>query len=155
MSEELRIEAASQENFDDLLALIAAYQTFYKVDDIDSVQNRIFFSQFLSKPEDGQQFIAYHGDMAVGFTTLYFPYSSTQASRFALMNDLFVTYQVRGQGIGAALIEKAREVAAANGFDSLAWMTAKDNATAQHLYDRFDVHKSAWYEYTVAAKADT
>ena len=153
MAGDVRIIAASEEVFDDLLDLIEAYQRFYKVSDIDRVRNRKFFSRFLREPDEGLQFIAYCGGIAVGFTTLYFPYSSTRASRFALMNDLFVSSGARGEGIGAALIAKAGEVAAARGYGDLAWMTAEDNVTAQRLYDRFEVKRSAWFEYLMATHA--
>ncbi|NNF51425.1 MAG: GNAT family N-acetyltransferase [Gammaproteobacteria bacterium] len=153
MATKNRIVAVSKENFDDLLDLVEKYQAFYRVENIDRVRNRDFFSRFLDEPDEGLQYIAYRGDEAVGFTTLYFPYSSTRAGRFALMNDLFVRGEVRGTGIGAALIEKAAEVAEARGYSDLAWMTAQDNVTAQRLYDRFDANKSAWIEYTMPTKA--
>ncbi len=154
MTEDFRIVAASDENFDDLLDLIEDYQRFYEVSEIDRVRNRKFFSRFLHEPDEGLQFIAYRGDLAVGFATLYFPFSSTQARKYALMNDLFVSSGARGEGIGAALIKKAAEVAAARGYDDLAWMTAQDNVTAQHLYDGFEVQKKAWYEYTMPTKSE-
>lgn len=152
MAGSLHIEPATRDNFDDLLDLIAGYQEFYRVTNIDRDRNRKFFSRFLSSRDEGRQFIAYLGDRPVGFTTLYFPYSSTRAAAFALMNDLYVNSAARGQGVGKALIEKASQVAAESGYESLSWMTAQDNATAQRLYDRFEVGKSAWFEYSLATK---
>ena len=154
MTDKLRIVAANEENFGELLDLIEDYQRFYKVDDIQRERNRRFFSRFLEHPEEGLQFIAYLDGKAVGFITLYFPYSSTRATAFALMNDLFVSSGVRGEGIGLKLIEKARDVAKARGFNSLSWMTAQDNETAQRLYDRMDVSKSAWFEYSLSTDSD-
>lgn len=149
MANGVRIVAVSKENFDDLLPLIEGYQRFYQVENIEPERNRRFFSQLLEKPEEGVQFLAYSEDKPVGFVTLYFPYSSTQAAAFALMNDLFVASEIRGQGIGLALIEKAREVAAARGFDKLSWMTAEDNTVAQQLYNKLDADKSTWLEYAL------
>lgn len=152
MPSDVRIVPASEENFDELMELIEAYQKFYKAQDIDRARNRNFFSRFLTEPEEGVQFIARMKQDAVGFVTLYFPYSSTRAGQYALMNDLFVSPEARAMGVGAALITKASEVAAARGFQDLCWMTARDNVVAQRLYDRFEVQKSAWYEYSMAAK---
>lgn len=150
----LQIVAVCDENFEDLLDLIEQYQEFYGVEDIDAQQNREFFARFLERPEEGLQFVAYREGEAVGFTTLYFPFSSTRATQFALMNDLFVRADARGGGTGEALIKKAAAVAAQQGFDELAWMTARDNHVAQRLYDRFDVRKSAWFEYTMSTRID-
>lgn len=154
MKGSVQITPVSTDNFEDLLELVEGYQRFYQVSEIDRERNRSFFSQFLDTPEEGLQFMAFRENKAVGFTTLYFPYSSTRAARFALMNDLFVVAEVRGEGIGAALITKAREVALSRGYKDLAWMTAQDNDTAQYLYDGLDVKKSAWYEYILPTSAD-
>ncbi len=148
MSGDLQIVAVSGENLDELLDLMEDYQRFYKVEDIDRDRNRRFFSRLLDRPEESLQFIACRDGRAVGFITLYFPYSSTRAATYALMNDLFVSQGARGEGIGRALIVKARDIAYARGFAKLTWMTAQDNQAARHLYDEFEgVSKSAWLEY--------
>jgi hypothetical protein len=38
---------------DELLPLIAAYQRFYKVEEIDSERNRDFFARFIAPSDDG------------------------------------------------------------------------------------------------------
>ena len=51
------------------------------------------------------------------------------------MNDLFVSPDARGQGVGRALIEASADVARNRGAHHLEWATAPDNATAQRLYN--------------------
>jgi hypothetical protein len=41
---EIRVEPVTTEQLDQLLPLIAAYQRFYEVDDIDEGRNRAFFA---------------------------------------------------------------------------------------------------------------
>ncbi len=146
----LRIVAVSRETFEDLLPMVADYQRFYEVKDIDNERNRRFFGRLLETPDEGLQFLCYQDQKAVGFVTLFFPLSSTRAARFALMNDLYVDPLVRGRGVGRALIEKARAVASARGFQDLSWMTAADNKRAQILYDSFPATRTSWFEYCLA-----
>ena len=145
----MRIVAVDRNNFEDLLQLVEAYQRFYQVRDIDPDRNRTFFERFIDCPEEGAQFLCYLGERPAGFTTLYFPYSSTRAATIALMNDLYVEPEQRGQGIGHALIEKARETARARGYEQLSWMTAADNGRAQRLYDRYESLRTSWFDYTI------
>jgi GNAT superfamily N-acetyltransferase len=50
-----------------------------------------------------------------GFATLYWFFSSTKAAESVLMNDLFVREDVRGSGIGGALINSALDEARRRG----------------------------------------
>ena len=52
-----------------------------------------------------------------------------------VVNDLFVSPQARGQGVGAALLAFAQDWSAAEGLGYLMLETAKTNATAQSLYE--------------------
>lgn len=52
------------------------------------------------------------------------------------LQDLYADPQVRGQGIGRALIEQVYRHADAVGANNVYWMTHETNATARQLYDR-------------------
>jgi GNAT superfamily N-acetyltransferase len=133
--------------FERLLPLIAAYQRFYEADDIDEERNRAFFRRFLAPSRDGLLLDARDGDEIVGYTCLYWHFSSTQAVETVLMNDLFVSEPARGRGIGRALIEASVAVARGRGAAQLEWSTAPDNLTAQRLYDNTGAKRSEWVEY--------
>lgn len=51
------------------------------------------------------------------------------------LEDLFVSPQARGQGLGRALIQDLMVLAKARGWHRLYWHTGHDNATARKLYD--------------------
>ena len=53
------------------------------------------------------------------------------------LEDLFVAEQARGLGVGRALIEDLRRLAAAKGWHRLYWHTDHDNTRARALYDSF------------------
>ena len=53
------------------------------------------------------------------------------------LEDLFVSPDARGQGLGRALIEDLMALARANGWHRLYWNTDATNATARKLYDSF------------------
>ena len=63
------------------------------------------------------------------------------------MNDLYVDPEVRGEGVGRALIEASADVARERGAHHLEWMTAPHNKTAQRLYDSTGAERSQWVEY--------
>ena len=52
------------------------------------------------------------------------------------LQDLFTSAEVRGKGVGRALIEAVYERAKAAGAPRVYWQTHETNSTAMLLYDR-------------------
>lgn len=147
MASQVRVEPIAQPQMEMLLPLIATYQRFYEVEDVDDERNHAFFSRFVAPSEDGMLLGAWHGDELVGYACLYWHFTSLVPAETVLMNDLFVAENQRGEGIGRALIEASAEVARERGADHLEWATAPDNAAAQRLYDSTGAERSEWVEY--------
>jgi len=145
----MKISKIDNNNFEQVLPLIAAYQRFYEVAHINEKRNREFFSQFVMSNDRG----VLHGlvleDDMVGFSTIYFCYSSALAKPVAVLNDLFVTAEQRGKGYGRVLIKHAAAYAGKLGIERLQWLTAENNVTAQKAYDSMPAKKSAWFVYAV------
>ncbi len=142
-----RIEPVSEGRFEELLPLIAAYQRFYGVEEIDEGRNRAFFRRFLAPSNDGLLLGAWTGERPLGYACLYWTFTSLVPAEIVLMNDLYVAEESRGQGIGRALIEAAAGVARERGAHHLEWVTAADNATAQRLYDSTGAGREDWIGY--------
>jgi GNAT superfamily N-acetyltransferase len=148
MAAGIDVSAVREEELETLLPLIAAYQRFYEVEEVDADRNRIFFRRFLAPSDDGLLLAARdEGDVILGYACLYWHFSSLRAIETVLMNDLFVAPEARGRGIGRALIEAGAAVARERGAAWLEWSTAPDNHTAQRLYDSLTGEKSTWLSY--------
>ena len=74
--------------------------------------------------------------VAVGIVHYIYHAHNWRTEDVCYLQDLFAEEQVRGQGIGRALIEAVYAAADANGTPSVYWMTQDFNANARLLYDR-------------------
>lgn len=145
------IERVTNSNLDEVLPLVRAYQEFYEVPDINEAKNRAHFSRFTDDNTRGVLFLLRHDGQAVGFATIYFSYSSGSAEEIGILNDLYVSEEFRNQGYGKQLILHAISEIKKRGLKKLQWLTAKQNTTAQKLYDSLNANKSEWYLYTTHA----
>lgn len=127
--------------------MIAAYQRFYGIEEIDTERNRAFFARFVAPSENGMLLGAWSGDELAGYACLYWHFTSLVPAETVLMNDLYVDERRRSQGVGRALIEASAEIARERGAHRLEWATAPDNETAQRLYDSTGAERSEWVEY--------
>lgn len=71
----------------------------------------------------------------VGFLLHHAGYDTDAAARLLFVVDLYVTESAREQGIGAALMKAAREVAARNGAVQMVWTVDRRNAQARRFYE--------------------
>jgi len=146
---DVSIQRADQESFNALIPLIAAYQRFYGVEP-NEANNAAHFGRLLSDPSRGLQLVAVTNDgQVVGFATLYVTLSSLRARSACVLNDLFVLESHRRSGVARRLIAHALQVAKAEGFTELEWMTQESNLGAQNLYDSLGAEHSRWYAYSL------
>ncbi|MFN2490637.1 MAG: N-acetyltransferase family protein [Actinomycetota bacterium] len=140
---------ATADEYDAVLPLIADYQRFYEVEDIDSERNRAFFRRFLAPSDDGLLVGAWDDGALIGFTCLVWTFSSLHAAEIVLLADLLVAAEARGRGVGRALIDAAVEAGRARGAHHVEWLTHIDNRRAQRLYESVGAERSAWFGYEI------
>ncbi len=128
------IRKAGLRELEGLAVLFDAYRRFYG-EASDVAAARRFLRRRL-KGGESTVFLAYAGDTLLGFTQLYPTFSSTRLKRLWILNDLFVVPAGRRRGVAAALIARARLLAADTGAEGLCLETAKTNRPAQRLYEK-------------------
>jgi GNAT superfamily N-acetyltransferase len=145
------IAAVTADDLDALLPLMRGYCDFYKVSPSDEDLLELSRTLIADPEREGLQLIARDGDgRAIGFATIYWTWSTSDAARLGIMNDLFVSAEARGSGAAEALIEACRGECARRGIERLAWQTAPSNARAQAVYDRIGSTREEWVDYWIA-----
>ena len=142
-----RVEAA---DLHDLLPLLRSYCDFYGVSPTDADLLALARALIDDPEREGVQLLARDGGLAVGFATLYWSWSTADASRIGVMNDLFVAEHARGRGLAEQLIEACRAECVRRGARRLTWQTAPDNHRAQAVYDRIGATREQWIDYWLA-----
>jgi GNAT superfamily N-acetyltransferase len=140
----------------DLVPLVVDYCAFYETAPSAEALERLSRTLIDHPDREGLQLIAREepdagsgAGAAIGFATVYWTWSTTTASRLAVMNDLFVVPHARGSGAAQALIAACAEQARAHGAAELQWVTAPDNARAQAVYDRTAAERESWITYVL------
>jgi GNAT superfamily N-acetyltransferase len=73
--------------------------------------------------------------------THFLTHASTITADVCYLQDLFTAPDVRGQGVGGALIAAVTDWARARDCRRVYWMTHETNATARRLYDHVAEHR--------------
>lgn len=116
--------------------LWTAYLEFYE----SSVPEEVYKTTFarLIDPDRTQQqaLLAVLDGKPVGLVHYIYHAHNWRVEDVCYLQDLYADPEVRGQGIGRALIEAVYKAADENGTPSVYWTTQEFNQTARQLYDR-------------------
>jgi len=150
------IEVAAERDLPELLTLMRGYCDFYEVAPSDDALLSMSRALIADPAREGLQLIARDAQgKAIGFATIFWSWSTSQAARIGIMNDLFVEPAARGTGVAEALIQQCVDRARTRGAAVLAWQTALDNHRAQKVYDRIGGRRSQWLDYDLPAAEET
>ena len=82
----------------------------------------------------------------LGIVHYLFHRSFWTVGNYCYLQDLFVSEEARGKGLGRALIEAVYERARDAGASRVYWLTQESNATARALYDKL-ADRSGFIQY--------
>ncbi|KCZ93867.1 GNAT family N-acetyltransferase [Hyphomonas johnsonii] len=133
----IRPLAASDES--EWRRLWTAYLEFYEAERPEAVYASSFARMLSGAPNEYRGLIATLDGRAVGIAHYLFHRTNWEIGDTCYLQDLYADPDVRGTGIGRALIEAVYAAADAHGAASVYWTTQEFNETARRLYDRIGV----------------
>jgi GNAT superfamily N-acetyltransferase len=136
MPEDIRIRPLEESDWPEWQRLWTAYLDFYETSVSDEVY-KVSFARLLSDAAGEYKcLIAEIAGKPVGLAHfLYHRFMWTVEDTCYLM-DLFTDPDVRGKGVGRALIEAVHAAAKADGVPSTYWNTQDNNYKGRMLYDQ-------------------
>lgn len=137
----MTIRRAKKRDIDQISILFDKYRIFYKQKG-DITMAKAFLKKRMKRKES-VIFVAEERKELIGFTQLFPIFSSVSMKRTWLLNDLYVNEKARGKGAATALLNAAKEFGRETNSKWLLLQTAKDNFTAQKVYE-----KNGWVKET-------
>jgi len=130
----LIIRAIEEKDKDQWLKLWAGYLEFYK-SSISPEQTELTWKRLVNNEQKMFGFVAESEEGVIGFTHCLFRPSTWTETDYCYLEDLFVDPNIRGKGVGRALMEKVIELAKEKNSKRVYWTTQEFNKTARILYD--------------------
>jgi GNAT superfamily N-acetyltransferase len=128
-----KVEASDKARW---MELFRGYIVFYEAD-IPAEQYELTWSRLMDPNYESHGFVAELDGKVVGLTHYSFQTSTWAPVNYCYLEDLFTEPEVRGKGVGRALIDEVKAVAEAAGSSRLYWNTDGTNSTARKLYDSY------------------
>ena len=143
---------ASNENIDQVGKLFDLYRQFYKYES-NIEESTKYISERIKKNESIIFLALTEKDKPVGFVQLYETFGSLYLGKIIILYDLYVKKDYRKYGIGYKLMKKSEEFAKSIGAKGIELSTAKNNLTAQSLYEKIGyIRGNEFYSYSYELK---
>jgi GNAT superfamily N-acetyltransferase len=140
------VRPLEQSDHADWRRLWTAYLEFYQTSVSEEVYATTWKRLFTAGEFEPKGFIAALDGKAVGLTHYLYHRSCWSLVNNCYLQDLFADPEMRGKGVGRALIKAVQEAAGKLGVTNVYWMTHETNATARKLYDSV-ARRTGFIEY--------
>ena len=136
MSEECRVDRATERDVGLLLSLIKGLAEYEKMsDEVVATEDDIRRSLFSDTPA-AEALIARVGDTAVGFALFFHNFSTFLGRRGLYLEDLYVKPDARGRGYGRRLLVELSRIALERRCGRMEWSVLDWNEMAMRSYRR-------------------
>jgi ribosomal protein S18 acetylase RimI-like enzyme len=149
MGADVMVRHARPEDLEPLVELVQSHVRDYYGRPAPSAERVRALLGTLLYEKEGVVLVAEQEGALAGFAILYFTFSTEQADKIAVLNDIHVVEDVRRTGAGSMLFDGCREFAKENGFVYLTWQVTKENQQAQGFFERMGATRQDWVSYSI------
>lgn len=145
----LTIRQAEEADCPRLLELIHELAIYEKEPEQVTVSLEHFVESGFGKKPVWWAFVAEVNEVIIGFALYYIRYSTWKGQRMYL-EDIIVTEEWRGKGVGTKLMNRLIEEAKALGFSGILWQVLEWNEPAIQFYRRYQAaFDSEWINVSI------
>ncbi|MDG6918899.1 MAG: GNAT family N-acetyltransferase [Nitrososphaerota archaeon] len=137
----------------ELIKLVVALARFEKLDPPSATAKRRLLDDIFRKKRV-HLFVASQGRRLVGYALYFYSYSSFLAKPTLYLEDLFVSAERRGSGVGTELLRRCAEEALRKACGRMEWAVLTWNEEALGFYESIGAERMAgWYLYRLDEKS--
>jgi ribosomal protein S18 acetylase RimI-like enzyme len=128
------IRPATTDDVATLIQLVSQYWRFDAIEGFDASKIQALLKRVIAEPTLGQAWLATVEDRPAGYLLAVFVFSLEYQGLTAEIDELFVSPDHRGQGLGGRLLDTAEESFRARGCTKVFLQVGRDNDEARAFY---------------------
>lgn len=141
-----KIISLTEDLIDEFASIMDEYRVFYGKQS-NFGESRKYVGQLLNNESVFFLLAVSTDKKPIGFCTLFQSFSSVQAQKILILNDLYIHKDHRRYGYGSQLLDAAIALANKQKINYLKLETAKDNVVAQSIYEKHGWKLSNFHSY--------
>lgn len=131
----LRIETATEKDIPQIIAFIKDFAEFEKLSEYFEATEESLREALFGERTHAEVLMAFYDDVPVGYAFFFPNFASFRGQRGMYLEDLYVSPEVRGKGVGLALIKRVAQIAKERGCVRLDFLVLDWNEKAIRFYE--------------------
>ena len=149
-----QICAVSKDNFDAFFSLIEELADFEHLSKPSSEAKQRLFVDCTEHNSRIEAYLIYSGKKTIGYTIIFYSYSSFLAKPSLYLEDIYVQPEFRSKGIGSFIMKFLAKKALNSGCGRMEWVVLDWNTSAQVFYKNLGaIHMKEWFPYRMDESA--
>lgn len=136
MNEQMSVRPARAADVATIAVLIREFAEFEKLSAYCEVTVGDLHTAIFGENGFVRALVALSGNVCVGYAMFYPIFKSFRGERSLFLEDLYVTPNERGRGLGFAMLAEVAKYAEAQGFNRMDWQALKWNEPAIDFYKK-------------------
>ena len=134
MAYQLTVREAKSADLPAIALLIREFAEFEKLSEWCEVTETVLREAIFGEQKFVRALVAMDGIRYVGYALYFAVFKSFRGERSIFLEDLYVTPDVRGNGLGFVMLREVAKYAKEKGFTRLDWQALKWNEAAINFY---------------------
>lgn len=133
----IRIENAAPENIPQILALMREFAEYEKLLQFFEATEERLKTALFGDGKVAEAILAFDDEKPVAYAVFFPNFATFRGQRGFYLEDIFITKNARGKGLGEMMLKYIARLAKARGFERIDFQVLEWNAPAIKFYERF------------------
>ena len=137
----IHIKKAIEENVPQIIALMREFAEYENLlDYVEVTEERLKIALF-GETKVADALIVFADDAPVGYAVFYPNFATFRGQRGLYLEDIFITQEFRGKGVGEMILKRLAQTAKERGFERIDFQVLEWNTPAVKFYKKLGAHR--------------
>jgi ribosomal protein S18 acetylase RimI-like enzyme len=136
-----QIKKAAEENIPQIIALMREFAEYENLLDYCEVTEERLRVALFGETKVADAVVAFEDEKPIGYAVFYPNFATFRGQRGLYLEDIYITKEFRGRGVGEAIIKYLAKAAKERGFERIDFQVLEWNTPAIKFYEKLGANR--------------
>ncbi len=136
------IEKAAEKNIPQIIALLREFAGYENLSEYCEITEAKLEIALFGEGKVADAIVAFDGETLIGYAIFYPNFSTFRGQRGMYLEDIYITKDFRGKGVGEKMLKHIAKIAKSRGFERIDFQVLEWNAPAVKFYEKLGAQRN-------------
>ena len=138
----VKIEPAAEKDIPQIVALLREFAEYENLSEYCEVTEAKLQIALFGEGKVADAIVAFDGETPIGYAIFYPNFSTFRGQRGMYLEDIYITKDFRGRGLGEQMLKYIAKIASSRGFERIDFQVLEWNTPAVKFYEKLGAHRN-------------